>query len=415
MARHEKRFYGLDLDWARETLVTSGATEALICAVLALVDTGDEVVLFQPFYDAYPPMVQRAGGVPRVVTLRPPHWTFTREDLARAFGPRTKAVILNNPLNPAGKVYSAAELALIAEFVEASDAYVIADEVYEHLVYDGLTHIPFNTLPGMFERTVKISSAGKMFSLTGWKIGLVTAQADLLVPVLKAHQFLTFTTPPNLQAAVALGLDKEDGYFDGLAARMQAGRDHLVAGFRGMGIATHDCAGTYFVNIDIGSTGFNGDDVAFCRHLTEAAKVAAIPVSAFCSETPITDTARFAFCKSTATRMPPWTACGRISADSADQRPARGQQDQQGHQPAQRGPPEGGGRAAAELRHGQRLPARHPPTQHQRQGQTRQRHQHIGDQVILRVQQRQAGHRHPLQHAIAQRRGKPGDEDRAAE
>ncbi|MEQ8343975.1 MAG: aminotransferase [Sneathiellaceae bacterium] len=301
MARHEKRFYGLDLDWARETLVTSGATEALICAVLALVDTGDEVVLFQPFYDAYPPMVQRAGGVPRVVTLRPPHWTFTREDLARAFGPRTKAVILNNPLNPAGKVYSAAELALIAEFVEASDAYVIADEVYEHLVYDGLTHIPFNTLPGMFERTVKISSAGKMFSLTGWKIGLVTAQADLLVPVLKAHQFLTFTTPPNLQAAVALGLDKEDGYFDGLAARMQAGRDHLVAGFRGMGIATHDCAGTYFVNIDIGSTGFNGDDVAFCRHLTEAAKVAAIPVSAFCSETPITDTARFAFCKSTAT------------------------------------------------------------------------------------------------------------------
>ena len=301
LARHEKRFYGLDLDWSAETLITSGATEALICAILTLVDSGDEVVMFQPMYDAYVPMVQRAGGVPRIVTLRPPQWTLNREDLARAFGPKTKAVILNNPLNPTGKVFSAAELALIAEFVEASDAYVIADEVYEHLVYDGLRHVPFNTLPGMFERTVKISSAGKMFSLTGWKIGLVTAQADLLAPVIKAHQFLTFTTAPNLQAAVAVGLDKDDGYFDGLAQRMQAGRDHLVAGFHRMGIATHDCAGTYFVNIDIGSTGFNGDDVAFCRHLTEEARVTAIPVSAFCHESPITDTARFCFCKSTAT------------------------------------------------------------------------------------------------------------------
>jgi len=301
MARHDRRFYGLELDWARETLVTSGATEALNCATLALVEPGDEVVLFQPLYDAYVPIVQRAGGVPRIVTLRPPHWTVTREDLAAAFGPRTKAVILNNPLNPAGKVFDRAELELIAEFVDGSDAFVISDEVYEHLVYDGLKHIPFNTLPGMFERTVRIGSAGKMFSLTGWKIGLVTAQADLLTPVLKAHQFLTFTTPPNLQAAVALGLDKDQSYFDELASRMQGGRDHLVSGFRRMGISTHDCAGTYFVNIDIGSTGFNGDDVAFCQHLTAEAGVTAIPVSAFCVEAPITDTARFCFCKSTAT------------------------------------------------------------------------------------------------------------------
>lgn len=301
MARHEKRFYGLDLDWTRETLVTSGATEALNCAILSLVEPGDEVVLFQPLYDAYVPIVQRAGGVPRIVTLRPPHWTVRREDLAAAFGPRTKAVILNNPLNPAGKVFDRAELELIAEFVEGSDAFVIADEVYEHLVYDGLKHIPFNTLPGMYERTVRIGSAGKIFSLTGWKIGLVTAHADLLAPVLKAHQFLTFTTPPNLQVAVAMGLDKDQAYFDELAARMQAGRDHLVAGFRSLGISTHDCAGTYFVNIDVGSTGFNGDDTAFCRHLTEEAGVTAIPVSAFCVEAPITDTARFCFCKSTAT------------------------------------------------------------------------------------------------------------------
>ncbi|MEQ9174354.1 MAG: aminotransferase [Alphaproteobacteria bacterium] len=301
VADHGARLYGLTADPASEVLVTSGATQALAASLMGLIEPGDEVVMLEPLFDTYMPVVRRAGGVPRLVRLTPPDWRLPEAALRAAFSERTKLILLNTPMNPACKVFSRSELTLIADLVQQHDALAVCDEVYEHLVYDGLTHIPFNTLPGMFERTVKISSAGKMFSLTGWKIGLVTAQADLLVPVLKAHQFLTFTTPPNLQAAVALGLDKEDGYFDGLAARMQAGRDHLVAGFRGMGIATHDCAGTYFVNIDIGSTGFNGDDVAFCRHLTEAAKVAAIPVSAFCSETPITDTARFAFCKSTAT------------------------------------------------------------------------------------------------------------------
>ena len=296
VAEHEQRFYGLAVDWRSEVMVTSGATEALAACLFALIEPGDEVVLFQPLYDAYRPLVERAGGVPRYVTLRPPDWSVERAALAAAFSPRTKLVLLNNPLNPAAKVFSAEELALVAEFVAASDAYAVCDEVYEHIVFDGRRHLPLITLPGMRERALRIGSAGKTFSLTGWKVGYVVAAPELLAPVSKAHQFLVFTTPPNLQAAVAFGLGKDADYFAGLAAEMARMRDRLADGLRGLGLSVLDCQGTYFVNVDIRSAGFD-DDATFCRRIIEEAGVAAIPVSAFYADDPVRHVARFCFAK----------------------------------------------------------------------------------------------------------------------
>ncbi len=296
VAEHGRRFYGLELDWQREVMVTSGATEALAACLLGLIEPGDEVVLFQPLYDCYAPMVRRAGGVPKYVSLAPPDWSFERGDLERAFSSKTKLVLLNNPLNPAAKVFGPDELALIAEFVEGADAYAVCDEVYEHIVFDGRPHIPLIGLPGMRDRCLKIGSAGKTFSLTGWKVGYVTAAPDLLAPVSKAHQFLVFTTPPNLQSAVAYGLNKERSYFTGLAAEMEAKRDRFAGGLRDIGMIVLPCAGTYFVNVDISGTAFD-DDVAFCRHITATVGVAAIPASAFYQESTLTSVARFCFAK----------------------------------------------------------------------------------------------------------------------
>jgi len=297
LADHARRFYGLEVDPQREVMVTSGATEALTACLLGLIEPGDEVVLFEPLYDSYLPIIRLAGGVPRLVTLRPPAWGFSRDDLAAAFSAKTKLVLINDPLNPAAKVFDAGELALIAEFVLAFDAYAVCDEVYEHIVFDGRRHIPLMTLPGMRERCLKIGSAGKTFSLTGWKVGYVTAAPALLQPVAKAHQYLTFTTPPNLQSAVAFGLGKEDGYFTGLAAAMQAKRDRLTAGLAGAGLTVLPSAGSYFVVADYGATGFDGDDAAFCRHLTVEAGVTAIPVSAFYAGAEPGRCVRFCFCK----------------------------------------------------------------------------------------------------------------------
>ena len=297
LAAHAARFYGLEVDWQREVMVTSGATEALAACLLGLIEPGDEVVLFEPLYDSYLPIIRLAGGVPRLVTLKPPAWGFNRDDLAAVFSAKTKLVVLNDPLNPAAKVFDAGELALIAEFVQAFDAYAVCDEVYEHLVFDNRRHIPLMTLPGMRERCLKIGSAGKTFSLTGWKVGYVTAAPALLQPVAKAHQFLTFTTPPNLQTAVAFGLNKDDGYFSGLAASMQAKRDRLGAGLERAGLTVLPSAGSYFIVADYGATGFDGDDVAFCRHITEKAGVTAIPVSAFYAGPQPGRCARFCFCK----------------------------------------------------------------------------------------------------------------------
>lgn len=297
VAAHAGRFYGLEVDWAREVIVTSGATEALAACLLALIEPGDEVVLFQPLYDSYLPIIRLAGGVPRFVTLRAPDWSFGEAELEAAFSPRTKLVLINNPLNPAAKVFDREELERLAAYVRRFDAYAVCDEVYEHIVFDGRPHIPLMTLPGMRERCLRIGSAGKTFSLTGWKVGYVTAAPALLQPVAKAHQFLTFTTPPNLQAAVAYGLAKEDGYFHGLAAELQGKRDRLAAGLARAGLAPLPSAGTYFLTVDIGQTGFDGDDVEFCRWLTVEAGVTAIPVSAFYAEDAPRRLIRFCFSK----------------------------------------------------------------------------------------------------------------------
>jgi len=301
VAEHGARFYGLDLDWATETMVTSGATEALAASLLGLVEPGDEVVLFQPLYDCYVPIIRRGGGVCRFVNLRLPDWSFTRADLEAAFSDRTRVVVLNDPLNPSAKVYSRAELELIAEFAIAHDAAVVCDEVYEHLVFDGRQHVPLMTLPGMRERCVKVGSAGKTFSLTGWKVGYVSAAPALLTPIAKAHQFLTFTTPPNLQQAVAFGLRKDRSYFDDLATFMAGQRDKLATGLREVGFDVLDCAGTYFIDVDLRSLGWTEGDVAFCRRLVREVGVATVPISAFYDENPLTDVVRFCFCKRDAT------------------------------------------------------------------------------------------------------------------
>ena len=298
VAAANRRFYGLEVDWASEVVVTSGATEAITASLIAVLNPGDEVVLIEPLYDTYAPVVRLVGAVPRFVRLAPPNWELPRAELAAAFGPRTKALLLNTPMNPAGKVFTAAELAFIAELLVKHDAYAVCDEVYEHLTFDGWRHIPLMTLPGLRDRVMRIGSAGKTFSLTGWKVGYVTAPAALATLVAKAHQNLTFTTAPNLQRAVAVGLAKDDGYFAGLAGALQAKRDRLAAGLAEIGFGVLETRGSYFITTDFRPLGFNGDDMAFCQHITRAAKVTAVPVTAFYDRPDApTHYARFAFCK----------------------------------------------------------------------------------------------------------------------
>ncbi len=301
-----KRFYGLEVDPAKEVIVTSGATEAITACLMAVLNPGDECVLIEPLYDTYLPVVKLLGAVPKLVRLSPPKWELPRAELAAAFGPKTKAILLNTPMNPAGKVFTAAELAFIADLVQRHDCYAVCDEVYEHLTFDGWKHIPLMTLPGMRERCMRVGSAGKTFSLTGWKVGYVTCDASLAPNVAKAHQNLTFTTPPNLQRGVAVGLMKEDAYFEALSATLQAKRDRLASGLARLGFGVLETKGSYFVSADFRPLGFRGDDVAFCRALTVEAKVTAIPVTAFyapraqardaSSDAP-NHFARFAFCK----------------------------------------------------------------------------------------------------------------------
>ena len=279
-----------------EIVVTSGATEAITACLMALLNPGDEVVLIEPLYDTYLPVVRMLGAIPRLVRLSPPSWDLPQEDLAAAFGPRTKAILLNSPMNPTGKVFTPGELAFIAALLDRHDAYAVCDEVYEHLVFGNARHIPLMTLPGMRERCLRIGSAGKTFSLTGWKVGYVTASAPLAEVVAKAHQNLTFTTPPNLQRAVALGLAKDDRYFADLAAALERKRDLMAQSLDALGMPTLRTEGSYFITADF-SRLFNGDDVAFCRHITEQAGVTAIPVSAFYETDKPRHYARFAFCK----------------------------------------------------------------------------------------------------------------------
>jgi N-succinyldiaminopimelate aminotransferase len=297
IARHAQRFYGLDYDWQGEIVVTSGATEALADCFLGLLNPGDEVVLLEPLYDSYPPIVERAGAVPRYVSLQPPEWSLPVAALEAAFGPKTKMILLNNPMNPASKVFRREELETIARLCIEHDVICVCDEVYEHLLFDGLTHLPVAGFPGMRERTLRIASAGKIFSLTGWKVGWIEGPADLMSVIAKTHQFMTFTTAPNLQKAVAYGLAKDDAYFRQLAGDMQAKRDRLGQGLARAGFEVLPSDGTYFVSADFRPLGFNGTDEEFCRMITVEAGVTAVPVSAFFRSGKVEHLARFCFSK----------------------------------------------------------------------------------------------------------------------
>jgi len=297
VADADQRFYGLEIDPQSEVMVTSGATEALADCILGLVAPGDEVVLIEPLYDCYLPLVKQAGGIPVRVRVTPPDWALNEDALREAFSQKTKAILINNPMNPTAKVFSDRELQLIADLCREHDAYAICDEVYEHLVFDGAAHRPLMSFDGMRERSVRIGSAGKTFSLTGWKVGYVTGPAALMDPIAKAHQWLTFTTPPHLQKAVAYGLGKDDTYFTGLAADLMAKRDRMAAGLAGLGFSVLPCAATYFLTCGIDGLGLGRTDVEACRTLVTQAGVAAVPVSAFYGSDAPTGYIRFCFCK----------------------------------------------------------------------------------------------------------------------
>ena len=301
IATHAKRFYDLDIDPETEVMVTSGGTEALADCLFGLIEPGDEVVLIEPLYDSYLPILRRAGATARLVRLQPPEWNLPREELAAAFGPKTKLMILNSPMNPNGKVFTRDELEFIAGLLIKHDAYCVCDEVYEHQVYDGRQHIPLMTLPGMRDRCLKVGSAGKTFSVTGWKVGHVIAAPHLLQPVAKAHQYITFSTHPGLQIAVAEGLRWDDEYFIGLTRGLQSRRDRLSKGLSRIGFEVLPCAGSYFLTVDYRAMAkrksFTGEDAEFCRLITMWAGVAAVPVSAFYQDGDEKNYVRFCFAK----------------------------------------------------------------------------------------------------------------------
>ncbi|HEX8571250.1 MAG TPA: aminotransferase [Allosphingosinicella sp.] len=296
IADHYLAHQGVETD-PGSVVVTSGATEALAASLMALIEPGDEVLLFQPLYDAYVPLVIRAGGVPRFVRLTPPEWRIGEEALAAAFTPRTKLVVFNNPHNPSSRAFGADELGLLAQACVRNDVIALTDEVWEHVVFDGRGHLPLAGLPGMAERTVKVGSAGKIFSLTGWKVGWAVAPPELAGPISKAHQFLTFATAPNLQSAVAHGLGKEKPWFEGMRRDFAEARDSLVAGLDRAGFATLPAEGTYFVGIDLAASGLAVDDSTFCERAVREAGVAALPLSAFYVEEPVTSVVRLCFAK----------------------------------------------------------------------------------------------------------------------
>ena len=274
--------YGRAIDPESEVTVTTGATEAMQAVMLALIDPGDEVILFEPFYDAYPAQVVFAGGTPRAVRMDPPDWSFSVDELHAAIGPRTRAIVINTPHNPTGKMFSMAELETIAQLATEHDLLVISDEVYDRIVYDGAIHMPIALLPGMWERTLTLNSTGKTFSMTGWKIGYVVAAAALSASVRGVHQFNTFATATPFQEAMAVALEQAEsqGYYRELAARYTLLRDQLRDALEAADLPVLPISGSYYLMADIGGLGFD-DDVSFCRYLTSEVGVAAIPPSAF--------------------------------------------------------------------------------------------------------------------------------------
>ncbi|MRK02607.1 pyridoxal phosphate-dependent aminotransferase [Aeromicrobium sp. S22] len=304
IAAHQQRFYGLVVDPDTEVAVTTGATEAIASALLGLVDPGDEVIALEPYYDSYVAMLQMSGAVRRPVTLRAPDFRLPIDELRAAVTPRTTAILLNTPHNPTGSVLRPEELEAIAAIAIEHDLVVISDEVYEHLTFDGRRHVPIATLPGMAERTLTISSGGKTFSFTGWKIGWATGPARLVQAMLGAKQFLTYTSGSPLQPAIAHALGAEDAYFTDFTARLQSQRDQLCEGLREVGLEVYVPEGTYFVTTDIRPLGFD-DGLDFCRSLPERAGVAAIPHQVFYDpdtysssrDNPGRPLVRWAFCK----------------------------------------------------------------------------------------------------------------------
>jgi N-succinyldiaminopimelate aminotransferase len=297
IAEHQRRFYGIELDPDGEVLVTTGATEAIAAALLALCEPGDEVVTFEPYYDSYAACIALAGAERRPVTLRPPDYAIDPEALAAAFSPRTRLVLLNTPHNPTGKVFSREELELVARHCRERDVLAVTDEVYEHLTFDGREHVPLCTLPGMAERTLTISSAGKTFSFTGWKIGWATGPRALVSATQTAKQFLTFVSGAPFQPAIAYALGLPDAYFESLRAGLEAKRDRLCAGLETAGLEVLKPAGTYFVTVDIRSLG-ERDGRAFCLSLPERAGVVAVPTVVFYDDEEVgRPLVRFAFCK----------------------------------------------------------------------------------------------------------------------
>ena len=299
-AKHSKIFYDIDLDWESQTIVTSGATEAIAACLFGLIEPGDEVVLIEPLYDCYLPMIRRAGAIPKLVRIAPPDWELPYEKLEAAFSHKTKLILLNTPTNPAAKVYSINELKFIAGLVKKYNTFAVCDEVYEHMVYNDHQHVPLITLSGMAERCIRISSAGKTFSMTGWKVGYSVGPPNLIDAVAKAHQFLTFTTPPNLQMATAYGLKKDFNFFKDLGITMQSKRDRLTRGLENIGFNVMESEGTYFLAVDFQPIGYKGNDIEFCRYLTTEVGVAAVPFSAFYQrgiESGVDHFIRFCFCK----------------------------------------------------------------------------------------------------------------------
>jgi N-succinyldiaminopimelate aminotransferase len=284
IAEHQQRFYGYDLDPDTEVVVTAGATEALAGALLGMLDAGDEVVVFEPMYDSYQAGIALAGARAVPVLLSPDadgRYVFDPDALRTAISERTKLILVNTPHNPTGKVFTRDELSIVAEVAIEHDLIVVTDEVYEHLLFDGRTHVPITTLPGMAERTLTISSGGKTFHTTGWKIGWMTGPEPLVTAARTAKQFLTYVNGAPFQPATAVGLGLPDGYFARLAGDLQIARDHLVAGLRAAGFIAHEPEATYFTTVDVRSVDASGDGMAFCRSLPERCGVVAVPNEVF--------------------------------------------------------------------------------------------------------------------------------------
>jgi N-succinyldiaminopimelate aminotransferase len=296
IAAHQQHWYGLAFDPATEVLVTAGATEAIAATILALCEPGDEVVTFEPYYDSYAASIAMAGAQRRVVQLRAPDWSFDPDALRAAITARTKLLLLNSPHNPTGKVFTHDELALVAELCVAHDLIAVTDEVYEHLVFAG-EHLPLASFPGMADRTITISSAGKTFSCTGWKIGWVCARPDLVAAVRTAKQFLTYVNGGPFQPAVAVGLGLADAVIRGIGDELHEKHDHLRHGLAAAGFSVLPSHGTYFVNVDITPFG-ETDGLAFCRALPDRCGVVAVPSVVFYDDKDAgAPLVRFACCK----------------------------------------------------------------------------------------------------------------------